>query len=50
METKRKKSKKKREMGFKAMKEEPKKLSKIGEWFKSGQAAIKIINHKAVLK
>ncbi len=30
--------------------EEPKKLSKIGEWFKSGKSVVKIVDYKAVLK
>lgn len=52
METKEKKTSKRRSknFGFKSMKEEPKKLSKIGEWLKSGKSVCEIIDHRAVLK
>ncbi|WP_367913204.1 hypothetical protein [Leadbetterella sp. DM7] len=52
METKEKKTSKRRnkDFGFKSMKEEPKKLSKIGEWLKSGKSAFEIIDHEAILK
>lgn len=45
MVTQKKKNGKKAEMPV-----EPKKLSKIGEWLKSGKSAFEIIDHKAVLK